>query len=108
MRSSKVIGGQTPASALQSMGSSARQITPKQFFSPTKQPETSLKASLGLSNKNNDNMLSPQIASNDKYKHLGRVGHFVNPPKVHRSDEIIDLTFLEDDHDDDLSDHEDI
>ena len=51
--------------------------------------------------------INSQIAADDEFKHLGRVGEFSDPPVVHPSDEIIDLTFLEDDHDDDLSDHED-
>ena len=48
--------------------------------------------------------MNDQIQNDDEYKHLGRIGEFVDPPSVHRSDEIIDLTCLEDDHDDDKDD----
>ena len=52
--------------------------------------------------------VNEQIAKDDEYKHLGRVGCFVDAPSVHPSDEIIDLTFIEDEHDDDLPDIEEI
>ena len=51
--------------------------------------------------------LNDQIQKDDEYKHLCKIGYFVDPPAVHRSDEIIDLTCLEDDHDDDLDDEDD-
>ena len=52
--------------------------------------------------------INEQVAKDDEYKHLGKIGEFVDPPVVHRSDEVIDLTFLEDDHNDDDDDDEDI
>ena len=57
--------------------------------------------------QSSEEYVNKQIENDDVYKHLGRVGEFRDPPTVHPSDEIIDLTFLEDDHDDNLSDHED-
>ena len=50
--------------------------------------------------------VNSQIAVDDDFKHLGSLGSFTDPPVVHPSDEIIDLTFIEDEHDDDLSDDE--
>ena len=58
--------------------------------------------------RSSERYVNQQIAMDDEYKHLGRVGYFVDPPIVHPSDEIIDLTFIEDEHDDDLSDVEDV
>ena len=48
--------------------------------------------------------LNEQIQKDPDFMHLGRIGEFVDPPSVHRSDEIIDLTCIEDEHDDDLDD----
>ena len=53
--------------------------------------------------KSSEQYLNEQITKDSQ---LGRIGEFIDPPSVHRSEEIIDLTFLEDDHDDDLSDHQ--
>ena len=65
-------------------------------------PEFCTKLILGT-----EKYLNDQIQNDDEYKHLGRIGEFVDPPSVHRSDEIIDLTCLEDDHDDDMDDEGD-
>ena len=65
-------------------------------------PEFCTKLILGT-----EKYLNDQIQKDDEYKHLCKIGYFVDPPAVHRSDEIIDLTCLEDDHDDDLDDEDD-
>ena len=52
--------------------------------------------------------VNEQIQKDDEFKLLGRLGEFKDPPAAHRSDELIDLTCLEDDHDDDLNDEENI
>lgn len=56
--------------------------------------------------KSSEQYLNEQIAKDEEYSQLGRIGEFIDPPSVHMSEEIIDFTFLEDDHDDDLSDHQ--
>ena len=66
-------------------------------------PEFCSKLILGTERYVND-----QIQRDSEYKHLGRLGEFKDPPTVHRSDEIIDLTCLEDEHDDDLEDEDDV
>jgi len=65
-------------------------------------PEFCSKLILGTERYVND-----QIQKDDEFKHLGRLGEFKDPPSVHRSDEMIDLTCLEDEHDDDLEDEDD-
>ena len=58
--------------------------------------------------KSSEDYVNQQIQKDDEYKHLGKLGEFKDPPSVHRNDEIIDLTCIEDDHDDDLDDEYDI
>ena len=62
-------------------------------------PEFCTKLILGT-----EKYLNDQIQNDTEYSHLGRIGEFNDPPPVHRSGEIIDLTCIEDDHDDDLDD----
>ena len=52
--------------------------------------------------------VNKQIQNDPEYCHLDRLGEFADPPRVHRSDEVIDLTCLEADHDDDMSDDDDL
>ena len=52
--------------------------------------------------------VNDQIQKDEEYKHLGRLGEFKDPPRVHRNDELIDLTCIEDVHDDDFDDEDDV
>ena len=43
--------------------------------------------------KSSEEYINQLIAKDPEFKHLGKLAYFKDPPVVHRSDEIIDLTF---------------